>query len=230
MPEMDGYEATRAIRSGKTKELYNDIPIIAMTANAMKGDKEKCLVAGMSDYATKPVDPDALYKKLIHWIGKDSVDNEQEIIDTGITTAQEHESATSTEERLILHEKEQLATEPVNDTEPNHSSNVWDKEGFFKRVRNNEKMVRNLIAMFIEEMPQVKNELCKAIENKELTDVIAYAHKLTGSASNLGGVGLAKLTKNVEVSAIDENVEIIEQLVQEIHKEYQLFHDEISSF
>ncbi len=69
MPEMDGYEATRQIRLGKAGSVNQDIPIIAMTANAMKGDKEKCLVAGMNDYLTKPIDTDVLAAKLNQWLG-----------------------------------------------------------------------------------------------------------------------------------------------------------------
>jgi signal transduction histidine kinase/CheY-like chemotaxis protein len=68
MPEMDGYEATRAIR--KSQIANSQIPIIAMTANAMKGDDEKCLEAGMDDYITKPVDATMLQKKIDHWIGR----------------------------------------------------------------------------------------------------------------------------------------------------------------
>lgn len=55
MPEMDGFEATKAIRDGAVGDNYKAIPIIALTANAMKGDKEKCLAAGMNDYLTKPI-------------------------------------------------------------------------------------------------------------------------------------------------------------------------------
>jgi len=55
MPEMDGYDATRAIRNVKSSVRNHNIPIIAMTANAMKGDREKCLGSGMNDYVSKPI-------------------------------------------------------------------------------------------------------------------------------------------------------------------------------
>jgi len=65
MPEMDGYSAARAIRERTGNET---LPIIAMTANAMKGDREKCLAAGMDDYITKPVSRDSLFGALKKWI------------------------------------------------------------------------------------------------------------------------------------------------------------------
>jgi signal transduction histidine kinase/DNA-binding response OmpR family regulator/HAMP domain-containing protein len=68
MPEMDGYEATKEIREGKAGELSTSIPIIAMTANAMKGDEELCIQAGMNDYMSKPVDPDIIKEKLAKWL------------------------------------------------------------------------------------------------------------------------------------------------------------------
>jgi len=68
MPEMDGYEATSAIRNGKAGERYKTIPIIAMTANAMEGDRRKCLEAGMDDYLSKPIDTELLFEKLQQWL------------------------------------------------------------------------------------------------------------------------------------------------------------------
>ncbi|MBF0225680.1 MAG: response regulator [Desulfobacterales bacterium] len=65
MPEMDGYEATRKIRSDLQ---FKDLPILAVTAHAMVGDKEKCFEVGMNDYIPKPIDPKVLYQKLIQWI------------------------------------------------------------------------------------------------------------------------------------------------------------------
>lgn len=68
MPEMDGYEATRAIRHGKAGEDNKKLPVIAMTANAMQGDREKCIDAGMDDYISKPIDLFVLKALLVKWI------------------------------------------------------------------------------------------------------------------------------------------------------------------
>ena len=71
MPDMDGYEATLQIRAGLAGYRYKDVPIIAMTANAMMGDKEKCLSVGMNDYIAKPIDYDRLLQKLQAWLMSD---------------------------------------------------------------------------------------------------------------------------------------------------------------
>ena len=70
MPGMDGYEAAKQIRSASSTVLNPTIPIIAMTAHAMKGDRERCLAAGMDDYTPKPVDPEDLLTKIKKWSRK----------------------------------------------------------------------------------------------------------------------------------------------------------------
>ena len=65
MPEMDGYESIRHIRKNKK---YKKLPVIAVTAKAMTGDREKCISAGASDYITKPVDVDQLTSLLRVWL------------------------------------------------------------------------------------------------------------------------------------------------------------------
>jgi CheY-like chemotaxis protein len=70
MPEMDGFEATRRIRSGDAGEAHRSIPIIAMTARAMQGDREKCLDAGMDDYLAKPINTAALIDMLNTWLSR----------------------------------------------------------------------------------------------------------------------------------------------------------------
>lgn len=68
MPEMDGYEATKRIREFKSEVTDETVPIIAMTANAMKGDRDKCIQAGMDDYLTKPVKSKDLSNMLAKWL------------------------------------------------------------------------------------------------------------------------------------------------------------------
>ncbi len=76
MPGMDGYEATRKIRERETRG-GRRLPIIAMTASAMKGDREKCLESGMDDYVTKPVTPENLEAVLRKWVGAASAPAER---------------------------------------------------------------------------------------------------------------------------------------------------------
>lgn len=71
MPVMDGYETTRRIREGEAGPNLQNIPIIAVTANALSGEQEHCIQVGMNDYLPKPIDSDALKRKLVHWVNLD---------------------------------------------------------------------------------------------------------------------------------------------------------------
>jgi CheY-like chemotaxis protein len=68
MPEMDGFEASRRITELKEKGIITSLPIIALTANAMKGDHERCIDAGMNDYLTKPIRRNEIVEKLQKWV------------------------------------------------------------------------------------------------------------------------------------------------------------------
>lgn len=70
MPVLDGYEATREVRQGAAGNGVKDIPIIALTANAIEGDREKCLQSGMDDYLSKPIEPRLLEDTLARWINR----------------------------------------------------------------------------------------------------------------------------------------------------------------
>lgn len=72
MPNLNGYEATSEIRRGAAGKVYLHVPIIAMTASAMAGDRERCITAGMNDYITKPIKPPTLKNKLAMWLSHNS--------------------------------------------------------------------------------------------------------------------------------------------------------------
>lgn len=87
MPVMDGYECTRHIREDTSGLFDPNIPIIAMTANAMRGDREKCLDSGMNDYLAKPVETDGIQQALIKWINKgesDTMDIESALVSQSV--------------------------------------------------------------------------------------------------------------------------------------------------
>ncbi len=79
MPEMDGFEATRAIRKMIDEEEIEPVPVLALTANAMKGDKEKCIEAGMSDFLTKPMRKQQLIEALVKWLPDNLKDKKQDL-------------------------------------------------------------------------------------------------------------------------------------------------------
>ena len=109
MPEMDGYEATGEIRNPESKVLDHRVPIIAMTANAMKGDREKCLEAGMDDYLCKPYNPQELSDMLEKWIAKQDSSQPEEATVSDIEPVQDIFDKAGLLERLIG--DEELANE-----------------------------------------------------------------------------------------------------------------------
>ena len=68
MPEMDGFQATAAIRAGQAGEHHITVPVVALTADAMEGTADRCFNVGMNDYVTKPLDPDRLLNTLNKWL------------------------------------------------------------------------------------------------------------------------------------------------------------------
>jgi len=106
MPEMDGFEATKHIRNPQSVVLNHEIPVIAMTAHAMKGDKEICLQAGMDDYITKPISLQSLIKVLEKWKITQQKESHFGVIAT--------EGLKSTEKPLIF-DKQALLERTMND-------------------------------------------------------------------------------------------------------------------
>ncbi len=88
MPEMDGFEATRRIRAGEAGDCYKDIPIVAMTANAMHGDRQRCLDAGMNDYIPKPIEPSEVEGILQKYLCGENLPIGPFITQNGNTTSQ----------------------------------------------------------------------------------------------------------------------------------------------
>ncbi len=166
MPVFDGYETTRRIRKLEREDIkpFNrgrPIQIIAMTANAMQGDMEKCLAAGMNDYLSKPVRTDALKAALERCC---LVDNR---FTAGTAKANQGES-------FNLPNESSLA-EPIVDTD--QLRDITDDEPA---------RIRQLIDIYLTQTAPMLNELDAAIQGKAADDVARLAHKLIGSSVSCG--------------------------------------------
>jgi len=174
MPGMDGFQATEAIRNmHKGRALHT--PIIAVTANAMKGDRERCLAAGMDDYISKPIKPEILAEMLAKWIeARPAVDK---IAPVGIETAPESPSEKSDADIPVDLEHFNFMFE---DSEPDE--------------------IKELMELFDEQALLSIKELETYCLDGEQEDWKKAAHKLKGSAANLGAIHLAKACEDAEQS------------------------------
>ncbi len=175
MPEMDGYETSQNIRAGNAGERYKNIPIIAMTANAMQGDKEKCLAAGMSDYLSKPIDSKHIHNKLCDWL---SVDNSLIPEEINKHTGDNHTD---------------------NPQQPDKTID-WDEKAALKRVTGETKQLLALIEVFLEDMPIRLEELQQAIEAQDNKVAQQAAHTIKGVAANLSGLKVCALATEIEAA------------------------------
>ena len=197
MPEMDGYETTKSIRAGAAGEVYQNIYIIAMTANAMKGDKEKCFSVGMNDYLSKPVEPEEILKMMIKWLAPES-------------TRQEYLSQTK-----ALNESEKLHNIKTID-----KAVVWDKAAALKRVFGKSINLKRLIKVFLEDMPQRLEDLDEAIEKKDVEKIASIAHTIKGVAGNMSAITMHSLTIELEQAAKQKNTQACHALKESIDAQY----------
>ena len=185
MPEMDGYEATQKIREFENQERANThTPIIAITADAIKGAREKCLSVGMDDYLTKPIDQDALYTMLRDFLAPPEIDGE---IDGEID--QEVNSQTVTE---ILDSMSNDAAPGATDKAPIDLAHL---EIFTDGDLDEEKQ---LLELFFEQTDLGLAELegfCQAQDDEGWKK---SAHRMKGAAANLGAGPLSEACKQAE--------------------------------
>ncbi|MCU7835523.1 MAG: response regulator [gamma proteobacterium symbiont of Taylorina sp.] len=186
MPEMDGYEASQQIRQGTAGDHYQSLPIIAMTANAMQGDREKCLDAGMSDYLSKPIDNERLSNKLKKWLISNTVNITSNIIQTEGEVAEN-----------LLPDGE-FSTNGINDID--RDSTAWDIDTVTMRVGNSIKYLLPLIELFLEDMPKQLKKLQQNIDKQQFQKAQEVLHSIKGTSSNLSALHLQQLAAQMETN------------------------------
>jgi len=196
MPVMDGYQATRSLRHGRAGEQNQSIPVIAMTAHAMTGDKERCLAAGMNDYLAKPVDPALLHKLLERWLEVD--DNVPAIPPPN---------------------QRELTTQAP--TTGGHK--VWDRTQALNRVMGNETLLSQLIDMFQSEQPLRLREMSAMLKDENFNALREAAHNLKGVAGNLGLVGIQTASAQMDQDIRQGKHHLCKQRLEEINQETSKF-------
>jgi CheY-like chemotaxis protein len=185
MPVMDGLVATRAIRQNSQ---FKDLPIIAMTANAMAGDREKCLEAGMNDHLAKPIDPDKLFDALLRWIpARTAATN---VAATPVVTVQR----------------------PPADSAPLEIPGI-DTQTALKRTGGNRQRYVSLLRRFADAQVGAVGEIRAALKAQDSATAQRTAHSLKGAAANLGANALATAAGSAEV-AIKTQSEVEPALVE----------------
>ncbi|MCE1252502.1 MAG: response regulator, partial [Anaerolineae bacterium] len=203
MPEMDGLEATRQVRSGKWLETRQDQSlsaqpyIIAMTANAMQGDRETCMAAGMDDYVSKPVRLEELVQAL-----------ERAAIMRQATAKTNHEPRRKNKPQTA---QTRQPLDEVTYARLVESMGTEDPQLLF-----------SLIDDYLHESQQIFDELIHAAQVKDIEKVRRSSHSLKSSSLLFGAIHLATLCKSVEVDAMDGSLDKTEEYLDGIKNELDL--------
>ncbi len=191
MPVMDGLEATRTIRSS-TSVRNKEIPIIAMTAHAMQGDRDICIEAGMNDYIAKPINPAAVSEALTKWL--------------------EHNVSAEMEDAIRLPE-EKPESFGINE-------NIFNKEEFLDRMMDDEDLAALITAEFRKNTPNLINQLSEFISSDNPVEAGHTAHSIKGSAANIGAEKLCETVFEMEQAGKNGNIPRLLELLPQLKLEY----------
>ncbi len=211
MPNMNGYEATKAIRKEGLKT-----PIIALTAYAMKGDDEKCFAAGCNDYISKPIEHKKLLQTLSKYLSEGNRDMNQRI-----------DSVKSDVEQLnqICSETSTANTTPAEPVDEQYGEVPVDF-AVIQKIYDDENVLKEIVKVFLEDAPETIELLAEAIVTKDSKNVKMYAHKLRGLARHVAARKLSDMLYHLETKGREEKLEGSEALFAEIQTEF----DKLKSF
>jgi CheY-like chemotaxis protein/HPt (histidine-containing phosphotransfer) domain-containing protein/two-component sensor histidine kinase len=208
MPNMNGYQAAEYLR----RHNYH-LPIIALTAHAMKGDDNKCINAGCNDYLPKPIDRSKLVKVLQEYLNNTDSDSVSKVNNM---ESQINEMADMTKSG---NNKEGNKMNVENETVNINWKELMD-------ICGDEELADEVCQVFKEDGPEMIESLKKALDNEDTENIKDAAHKLKGSSANIAAKDLSRNCLKIENAAGNENIEQCKQLYEQLKNEY----DKLISF
>ncbi|TGD73542.1 response regulator [Mangrovimicrobium sediminis] len=207
MPVMDGYEATEAIRAGAAGARYLEVPILALTAAALKGEREHCLDMGMDDYLSKPFQVSELENLLRHWLADYVVEPESEPAPGSVQPNPETPA-----DAVVMPAGTAETADPPADLE-----SAWDCAGALCRLGGRSHVLDKVLAAYRQAAPDMWTQIHSYMADGSPGKVARAAHGLKGVALNVGAVRVAALARVLELSA--ESMPDAELLgtVEELH-------------
>ena len=178
MPVMDGYVATRRIREWEHLQARAGIPIIALTAHALKGEKEKCLSAGMNDYLAKPIDVQELRRVMLSWLVPSQTQSEND-----------------------------LRALPEQET-PDNAPAVLDIEGALTRLAGHKQIYLKALKKFLPDYGKAYENLVRQLNSGDLDGANVAAHSVKGVAATIGAVGLSLAAMKLEHAIKDGDCDL----------------------
>lgn len=200
MPELDGLQATQRIRELESEgTLEGHLPVVALTANAIKGDRERCLKAGMDEYLSKPVQKDQIINMLEQLLRNDQIDL----------------SENNTPKGEIKSDSELIGSAPIN------------AESLLKRCMGKLDFAISLLEDFESTAQERVEEIRKNSEEQNADGMALAAHSLKGVAGIVCATSLQHLSAKIEHVCHAVNLEGVEPLIQELSIEMKRFFDSL---
>jgi len=200
MPIMDGYEATREMRKDPA---FAEMPIIAMTANALQSEKEKCFQAGMNDHITKPVDIEELFQKIGRWVKK-----EQDVTPVIVISGKPASSEKNFGE---------------NENLPQELAGI-DVQAGLSRLGGNQMLYRKLLVKFYKYHKNTIEDIRQALDQDDLKTAEMVAHTIKGAAGNLGAqavyLATSELTDAFRSKRLDNAETLLKKLEQALEQAF----------
>jgi signal transduction histidine kinase/DNA-binding response OmpR family regulator len=212
MPELDGFEATRAIRDAeKAAGGSRHRTIIALTANAIKGDRELCLAAGMDGYVTKPIDPVELMRTIRSFLSaRRAIEVQEQSAAAGFAA--------------ILNNDGKESAAPAADAAP-----PVDLDSLQRRCMGNRKLAAKALSKFDSSMTLEMSALVESVRRGDAKSVAASAHKIKGAAANVSAGSVRQIVAELEQLAKSDELAQTESCLEQLDREVIRFREYLST-